>query len=75
MSLLLVPLFFLIAVVVGLAVCVLWIWMLIDAIQNKGLSDGEKVAWVLAIIFLHFIGAVLYFIIGRPKRNAPLPAG
>ncbi len=46
-----------------------WIWMLIDAIQNKGLSDGEKSGWVLAIVFLHFLAALLYLFIGRPKRN------
>jgi hypothetical protein len=49
-----------------------WIWMLIDAIQNKGLTDGEKIGWVLAVVFLHFIGGLLYFFIGRPKRNTPL---
>ena len=60
--------------VIGLLVFVFWIWMLIDAIQNKGLTDGEKVGWVLAVVFLHFIGALLYFFIGRPKRNTPLGA-
>ena len=49
---------------------VFWICMLIDAIQNKGLGDGEKICWVLAIIFLHFLGPFLYFFIGRPKRHA-----
>jgi len=61
-------------VTVGLLVFAFWIWMLIDAIQNKGLTDGEKVGWVLAIVFLHFIGALLYFFIGRPKRKTPLMA-
>jgi hypothetical protein len=56
---------------IGLAVMVFWIWMLIDAIQNKGLTDGEKIGWVLAIVFLHVIGATLYFFIGRPKRHTP----
>jgi hypothetical protein len=46
-----------------------WIWMLVDAIQNKGLTDGEKIGWVLAIVFFHFLGSVLYFFIGRPRRN------
>jgi len=55
----------------GLALTVLWIWMLVDAIQNKGISDGEKVGWVLAIVFFHFIGSVLYFFIGRPKGKQP----
>ncbi len=50
---------------------IFWIWMLIDAIQNKGLGDGEKVGWVLAIVFLHCLGALLYFIIGHPKRLMP----
>jgi Phospholipase_D-nuclease N-terminal len=59
---------------IGLLLFVFWIWMLIDAIQNKGLTDGEKVGWVLAVVFLHFIGALLYFFIGRPKRNTPLSA-
>ncbi len=46
-----------------------WIWMLVHAIQNKALADGEKVGWVLAIALLHFIGALLYFFIGRPKAS------
>ena len=60
--------------VIGLIIFAFWIWMLIDAIQNGGLTDGEKVGWVLAVMFLHFLGALLYFFIGRPKRNAPLTA-
>jgi hypothetical protein len=60
--------------IVTLAIFAFWIWMLIDAIQNKGLTDGEKTGWVLAVVFLHFIGGLLYFFIGRPKRNAPLTA-
>ncbi len=55
---------------VALAFMAFWIWMLIHAIQNKGLSDGEKIGWVLAIVFLHFLGALLYFFIGRPKKSA-----
>jgi hypothetical protein len=59
---------------IGLLGFVFWIWMLIDTIQNKGLTDGEKVGWVLAVVFLHFLGALLYFFIGHSKRNAPLMA-
>lgn len=53
---------------IALALTIFWIWMLIDAIQNKALTDGEKIGWVLAIVFLHFIGAILYFFIGRSKQ-------
>lgn len=52
---------------IALALTIFWIWMLIDAIQNKNLAEGEKIGWVLAIVFLHFIGSILYFFIGRSK--------
>jgi hypothetical protein len=58
---------------IGLALVAFWIWMLIEALQNKGLSDGEKIAWVLVIVLLHFLGALLYFFVGHPKRKNPLP--
>jgi Phospholipase_D-nuclease N-terminal len=62
----------LIVLPLGLLVLTFWIWMLIDAIQNKGLTDGEKVGWVIAIVLLHWFGALLYCIIARPKKSAPL---
>lgn len=36
---------------VAVALFAFWIWMLIHAITNKGLSDTEKIVWVLVIIF------------------------
>ena len=57
----------------SLAMMAFWIWMLVHAIQNKGLSDGEKVAWVLVIALLHFLGAGIYFFVGRPKPRKVLP--
>ena len=47
-----------------------WIWMLVHAITNNGLTDIEKLIWVIVILFTHFIGAVIYFFVGRPKRRA-----
>lgn len=58
---------------IGLAMLAFWIWMLVHAIQNKGLSDGEKIGWVLAIALLHFLGALLYFFIGKPKGTVSPP--
>jgi hypothetical protein len=62
-------LFLLIAFVVGVAAFAFWIWMLIHAITNKGLTDGEKIAWVLVVLFLHVLGALIYFFVGRPKAT------
>ena len=68
-------LLFLLLLPFAVIVFAFWIWMLVDAITNKGLGDGEKIGWVLAIFFLHFLGALLYFFIGRPKRGRPVAAG
>ena len=59
---------------IGLLVFAFWIWMIVDAIRNKGLTDGEKICWVLAVVFLHILGALLYSLFGRPKRHTPLAA-
>jgi Phospholipase_D-nuclease N-terminal len=53
--------------------CIFWIWMLVNAITNPGLGSGEKVAWVIVIVFLHFLGALIYFFVGRPKRWSSFP--
>jgi hypothetical protein len=55
-----------------LAFFAFWIWMLISAIQNKGVTEGEKIAWVLVIALLHLLGAIIYFFVGHPKRKTPL---
>ena len=59
----------LVVAVVGLACFAFWLWMLIHAIKNKGLTDTEKIMWVLVILFLHVLGALIYFFIGRPKAT------
>jgi hypothetical protein len=59
---------------IALALTAFWIWMLISAVQNKGLGDGEKIAWVLVIVLLHLLGAIIYFFVGHPKRKTPLAA-
>jgi hypothetical protein len=56
----------------ALALFAFWIWMLVSAVQNKGLTEGEKIAWVLVIVFVHWLGALLYFFVGHPKRKTPL---
>ena len=50
-----------------------WIWMLIDAAQNRGLNDNERIVWVVIVALLHFIGALVYFFVARPKRSLAAP--
>ena len=48
---------------------IFWIWMLIHALMNHRLRDMERLTWVVVIIFTHFLGALIYFFVGRPKQN------
>jgi hypothetical protein len=65
---------FLLAIfLIGLLLTVFWIWMLVDSLTNKGLSDTEKLVFVLLVVFLPFIGSLIYFFVGRPKRRLTAP--
>jgi uncharacterized membrane protein YhaH (DUF805 family) len=52
----------------GLLCIVLWIWALVDVINSRFREDSTKIIWCLLIIFLPFIGTILYFIIGREQK-------
>ncbi|MEC5179798.1 PLD nuclease N-terminal domain-containing protein [Arthrobacter sp. CG_A4] len=63
-------------VVVTVAVLVVFVYGLIDVIrtdarQTKGIS---KPAWIVVQIVLPVVGAVLWFLIGRPRGTGPAPA-
>ena len=55
----------LIGALLGLLSTIFVIWMLIDAITRATLTGTEKIIWVLVILFLHFIGALVYYFVGR----------
>ena len=44
-----------------------WVWMLIDCIRSKALSDTEKIVWTLVIVFTHALGALIYLVAGRKR--------
>ena len=43
------------------------LFALISVLTNR-FEGSDKLIWLLLILFLPFLGAFLYFIIGRPKR-------
>lgn len=61
--------FHLIDMLIFLLATAFWFWMLVDCIVNKSLRDAQKVLWFLLIFFTHILGAIVYFFIGRPKKN------
>jgi cytochrome c oxidase assembly factor CtaG len=65
-------LFWMFMVVLLLAAFAFWIWMIISVTQNRGLNDSDRIVWILVVIFLHVLGAFIYFLLGHPKRHTPL---
>jgi uncharacterized RDD family membrane protein YckC len=60
-----------VAVVFAVLASIFWLWMLIDCLTNPRLQGAEKIVWVLVVLFLHLLGAVIYFAIGRQRTGVP----
>ena len=68
--------FFVLIGILSIGAIVLWIWALVDCIQvpdDSMYESGNKLIWVLIIVFTNWIGALLYLLIGRPRGPKPTP--
>jgi len=61
-------LFFLFVLTVGVGGTVLWIWMIVDCAMNEPSEGNDKIVWILIIIFMHWVGALVYLLVRRPTR-------
>jgi prolipoprotein diacylglyceryltransferase len=56
---------------------VVWIWALVDAIQvpdDSMYRSGTKLLWVMVIVLTGIIGAIIYFVVGKPVSRAAPPS-
>lgn len=53
---------------VGIIGTVFWVWMLLDCAMKEPSEGNDKLIWVIIILFTHLLGALLYFLVRRPKR-------
>jgi hypothetical protein len=53
----------------GIAALVIWVWALVDAIQNPALDSTMRIVWILVIVFTQIIGAIIFLIVGRSTRT------
>jgi len=59
-----------ILLLLGLITSIFWIWALVDCLSSP-MPTGEKVMWFFLMIFLHFIGALVYVAIARVPHKPP----
>jgi hypothetical protein len=53
--------------ILGVIATVFWIWMIVDCVVSPQLTGTDKIVWLLVIIFLHIIGALIYYLVGRKR--------
>jgi len=55
---------------IWLAATAVWIWAIVDVVKvpdDSMFRAGNKLIWVLVVVFTHVIGAIIYFAVGRPE--------
>ncbi|TMI80032.1 MAG: PLDc_N domain-containing protein [Bacteroidetes bacterium] len=50
-----------------LLISFLWIIALVDILRSE-FRGNDKVIWVIVVIFFPFLGSILYFIFGSPRK-------
>jgi hypothetical protein len=56
----------------GLLLC-FWIGALVHMLKNQAIQGTDKIVWALVIIFLHILGAIIYFLIAPRVRLTTTP--
>ena len=47
---------------------VIWLWAIIDLLRSDFTNGINKIVWAIVIIFIPFLGAILYLILGRSQK-------
>ena len=63
--------FMLLFLFIGIALTVFWIWMIVE-VATSNLEGGEKIAWLLIVILLGWVGALIYFLVKRSSGRGAL---
>jgi len=54
----------------GIIAIIAAVWVIYDVlVNNKRLSDGMKVLWIVFAVFLSIITAIIYYLVGRNQKN------
>ena len=50
---------------------VFWIVEIVDVARRSFYEPNNKIIWILVVIFLHFIGALVYYFVGKKQGTLP----
>jgi preprotein translocase subunit SecG len=56
--------------ILGIIAIIAAIWVIYDVlVNNKKLSGGMKVLWIVCAVLFSIITAVIYYLVGRNQKN------
>ncbi len=55
-------------ILIAIGGSIFWIWALIECITKEPSEGNDKIIWFLLILFVHLIGALIYYLVRRPER-------
>ncbi|MBI2101183.1 PLDc_N domain-containing protein [Candidatus Woesearchaeota archaeon] len=50
---------------------IFWLWMLVDCLKRDFKRDTDKIVWILVLIFLHLLGAIVYYFVVKVAGKSP----
>ena len=56
--------------VIGVIAVLAAVWVIYDVVvNNKRLSDGMKVLWIVCAVLFSIVTAIVYYLVGRNAKN------
>ena len=49
---------------------IFWLWMLVDCLKRDFKRDTDKIVWIIVLIFLHLLGAIVYYFVVKVGHKA-----
>ena len=56
---------------VALAAFVFWVVEIVDVLRRQFPEPNMKIVWLLVVFFLHGLGAIVYYFVGKPTGWLP----
>lgn len=50
---------------------VFWIAEIVDVLRRNFYEPNNKIIWLLVVILLHFVGATIYYFVGKEQGALP----
>lgn len=60
--------FIIIGAIILLLLSFFWIFVLIDILRSDFKDPSSKIIWFLFVLFSHFIGSLIYIMVGRSTK-------